>query len=753
MTDPRVEGRSCWCGRGELAPYSETYRLCRGCKTLVATRISAGQTRVSDEEKDLYGLNYFVDHARALGHPDVFQRTRLDLSERCVYWLEALLRRRPPPARTLELGAASGAFVALLATAGYDATGLDLSPAVTELARTTFDVPILTGPLEEQRLAPGSLDVLILMDVLEHLPDPERTLAEAARVLRPDGLLLVQTPRFEPDLSFEQMRERQPAFVDQLKPDEHLFLLSRESATELMARAGFAHVLFEPAIFSEYDMFFVASRAPIPEVPEDAWRGALRRSRPGRVVEALVDAFDAAHTQAPSTPDHVVLARKLEAAQQERDFWKRYAGEIDADRNSWVGHAKHWKARAEALAPLEPEVLALRWIAAHPAVLTAARPAATPGDLPLVSIVTPTLNQGRTIRETLESVAAQTYPRIEHIVVDGASTDETLRILESAPGVRWISEKDRGQADAINKGLRMAKGEIVAYVNSDDLLYPDAVSIAVEAFLAEPDVDFLYGDGTVIDEGGKPLWEWLSRPEDWRLLTGYFFLWNDFTNWIMQPASFWRRSLGERVGLFDEGFHFAMDVEFWIRVGSSGARMKHVPQRLAKFRMADGTKTLSSPTAFWADHLELFRRHHGAAHMRRYVEQYLFQEMAKTGCTIDEARARYERIAAKRWSGIPEGAALLELGTAAVPGALVRLADDAWNTGDARRARAVFREALARSRSALLHPRALVLLAKLLSGPLAPRVRRLWSRGIERYRDRRYQYRYREAARREALEA
>ncbi len=364
-------------------------------------------------------------------------------------------------------------------------------------------------------------------------------------------------------------------------------------------------------------------------------------------------------------------------------------------------------------------------------------------DLPLVSIVTPTFNQGATIRETIDSVASQTYPAVEHIVIDGGSTDETVEILRSAPRVRSISEKDRGQTHAINKGLRMARGEIVAYLNSDDLYLPHAVAAAVDALRSHPEVELVYGDGLVIDGDGATLWEWLSRPEDWRLLTGYFFLWNDFTNYIMQQATFWRRRLHDRVGWFDEDFHLTMDIEFWLRVGASGAGMLHLPVQLAKFRMAPGTKSLSSPTVFWEDQLELFRRY-ARPRLGRFVEQYLFEEMNRNGASLDEARARYRAIARRRWAALPDFTALEALDESAALGALVRFANHAWNTGDAARARALWGEALRRSRAALVHRRALALLAKLSSGPLAPHLRRAWLKGIERYRDWRYQYRYRE---------
>lgn len=312
MITPHSKGRACWCGNGVLVPYSEQYQLCPRCKTLVALGAPARQlTQVRDEESDLYGLNYFVARAKGLGHPDLFERAHLDLSERAVYWLKTLLRRRPPPARTLELGCANGAFVALCASAGYDATGLDLSPALTAHVQQIFAVPVITGPLEEQQLPSASVDVVVMMDVLEHLGDPLTTVAEIARVLKPDGLLLAQTPCFDPDLSYQDLQRRKAPFLVMMDQRDHLTLLSRASAAELMERVGLAHVAFEPAIFSDHDMFFVASRAPIPEIPEDVWRTSLRRSRPARVVEALVDAFDASRSYRPSVTDHAILEAEL----------------------------------------------------------------------------------------------------------------------------------------------------------------------------------------------------------------------------------------------------------------------------------------------------------------------------------------------------------------------------------------------------------------------------------------------------------
>ncbi len=280
----------CWCGNADLTSYSPGYARCPRCESLVASEPPRDPARVADEQTSLYGINYFHQHAEAFGHPSLEQRARLDLSDRCAHWLRVVLEHRPPPARTLELGSANGAFVGLLAQAGYQAAGLDLSPAVTAFAREAFQVPVLTGPIEAQRLEPGALDLIAMMDVLEHLPDPVATLRACAAALAPDGLLLVQTPRYDPGRSYQESTERQDPFLEQLKAGEHLFLLSPSAARRLLAEAGFAFLEFVPAIFAHYDMSFVASRAPIARVPEEAWRGALRRTRSGRIVEGLVDA-------------------------------------------------------------------------------------------------------------------------------------------------------------------------------------------------------------------------------------------------------------------------------------------------------------------------------------------------------------------------------------------------------------------------------------------------------------------------------
>lgn len=185
-----------------------------------------------------------------------------------------------------------------------------------------------------------------------------------------------------------------------------------------------------------------------------------------------------------------------------------------------------------------------------------------PSERPLVSIVTPTLNQGRFIEHTIRSIKAQTYPQIEHIVVDGGSTDDTLDILRRHQGsynLRWISEPDHGMYEAVNKGMRLATGEILAYLNSDDLYFPWTLDVVADAFERRPRADFIHGDALgVEDETGRRRMYW-QQPYDLEYLRTSGFL--------AQPAVFWRRRVLGALGGFDESLKYVADCDFWMRAG------------------------------------------------------------------------------------------------------------------------------------------------------------------------------------------
>jgi SAM-dependent methyltransferase len=249
--------------------------------------------RVVDEGTEFYGRDYWFSHQeRDLGFPNIFARARNDLAERCLYWLRTVLRYKLPPGQALELGSGPGAFVAMLRWAGFDATGLEISPWVVRFIRETFQIPVLLGPVEDQQIEPASLDVIALMDVLEHFRDPVGTMRHCLGLLKPDGILLIQTPCYPEARTYDEMVAQRDRFVENLKPTDHLHLFSRRSICDFFRRLGVDYVAFEPGLF-EYDMFVVVSRVP-PVIFGPAEIDAALSARPtGRMIQALLD-LDAA---------------------------------------------------------------------------------------------------------------------------------------------------------------------------------------------------------------------------------------------------------------------------------------------------------------------------------------------------------------------------------------------------------------------------------------------------------------------------
>ena len=222
---------------------------------------------------------------------------------------------------------------------------------------------------------------------------------------------------------------------------------------------------------------------------------------------------------------------------------------------------------------------------------------------PLVSIVTPSFNMARFVEETIRSVLEQDYPRIEYLVMDGGSTDGTLEILRRYEGrLRYVSEPDKGQADAVNRGFALTRGPIFAFLNADDTYLPGAVSRAVRAFTEHPEAGAVYGNAWYVSEDGRPISPYPVEPFSPEALTRRCF--------ICQPAAFLRREAFQAAGMLDPEMRFAMDYDLWIRVARRYP-MKKIEADLATSRMHADNKTMRSMAEAMRETLDLLEHHYG----------------------------------------------------------------------------------------------------------------------------------------------
>ncbi|NTW65987.1 MAG: glycosyltransferase [Nitrospirae bacterium] len=229
-----------------------------------------------------------------------------------------------------------------------------------------------------------------------------------------------------------------------------------------------------------------------------------------------------------------------------------------------------------------------------------------------ISIITPSFNQAPFIERTIRSVLDQNYPSLEYIVMDGGSQDGTIDILKKYEDrLKWVSQKDEGQADAINKGLRMATGDIVAYLNSDDTYEQGALARVASYFLAQPEAQWVTGRCRIIDESDQEVRRLITAYKDF-LLRRFSYSLLLVTNPISQPATFLRRQVIDELGVFDKNEHFVMDYDYWLRIGKRYPLVV-LDDCLASFRVYTTSKTSSSYLRSFREELEVAKRHSGSS--------------------------------------------------------------------------------------------------------------------------------------------
>lgn len=352
-------------------------------------------------------------------------------------------------------------------------------------------------------------------------------------------------------------------------------------------------------------------------------------------------ALPAAANDMPSR--EALLLRSLESADREILRYEKEVIPAYEAKYKWLEEqVRHWRARTpghwlrsvrDAFAntydllvreKMPPDALVMRWIL----LLFAKRPrrigvlrqyaprpilhdriprASAPDEsLPSLSIVTPSFNQGDYIGRTVGSILSQDYPKLEYVVADGGSTDATLDVLRAheSPQIKWFSERDRGQADAIGKGFARSSGEIMAWVNSDDALAPGTLRYVGGYFAAHPEVDVVYGHRIIIDEKDSEIGRWI--------LPKYRAKYLSYFDFVPQETLFWRRSAYEKCGGIDTAFHFALDWDLLLRFRSTGAKIVRLPYFMGCFRVHDEQKTSAQIRSVGKQEMDRLKKREGS---------------------------------------------------------------------------------------------------------------------------------------------
>lgn len=280
--------KRCWCGNEALEEYSSAYCTCRRCHTLVSkSEFDNLIYHIDDEENDLYGRNYWEKTMmEEAGLSSVDEIIDLYLRERAVYWLEYLLKYLPLHGKVAEVGCGLGQLAYLMKQLEFRQRAYELSPDICRYVRRELGIDIVSTPFEE---AKEQYDAVLSFDVVEHILEPQAFIANCVRHLEDEGVLCIQTPCYDEELSYDEMCGRKPRFRNLLVEDQHIYLYSKASMRELLKAAGVEYIQFLPAFFGDdYDMFLVASRKPLRVNSDREIEEFLNGTPNGRLVKAML---------------------------------------------------------------------------------------------------------------------------------------------------------------------------------------------------------------------------------------------------------------------------------------------------------------------------------------------------------------------------------------------------------------------------------------------------------------------------------
>lgn len=277
---------------------------------------------------------------------------------------------------------------------------------------------------------------------------------------------------------------------------------------------------------------------------------------------------------------------------------------------------------------------------------------------PRISIITPSLNQAGFIEQTISSVLGQGYPNLEYIIVDGGSTDGTVDLIRKHERhlTYWVSEKDAGQSNAINKGLKRATGDIIAYINSDDYYLDGAFERVADAYRENPDIDLWYGRCRIVDQFGAKVDQRIGSIERYDEILDLWEVWWKRRNFV-QPEVFWTKRISKKVGAFREDLHLVMDYEYWLRIFAAGGAARFIDAELAAFRLQPNQKS-TQPARTAKELLDvvqpyIFGPSERLTYQRRRTLQakWIYQAgfLTEVERSLDRDEARWRRLIRLAW--------------------------------------------------------------------------------------------------------